>query len=49
MLTIAGVGLISKALLRFGGTKTEVRGLETLLEALKEENRQGKGVITGTL
>lgn len=45
MLTVAAVGLISKALLRFGNVRVQVHGLEILEEALRE-NRQDRGIIT---
>ncbi|KAG8935279.1 hypothetical protein FRC01_003029 [Tulasnella sp. 417] len=46
MLTVGAVGLASKLFLRLGCSEVHVNGLPILLEALKEENRQGQGIIT---
>lgn len=47
MLTVGAVGLTSKLFLRVGCSEVHVNGLPILLDALKEENRQGQGIITG--
>ncbi|KAG9044394.1 hypothetical protein FS837_008219 [Tulasnella sp. UAMH 9824] len=46
MLTVGAVGLASKLFLRLGCSEVHVNGLPILLDALKEENRQGQGIIT---
>lgn len=47
MLTVGAVGLASKLFLRLGCSEVHVNGLPILLDALKEENRRGQGIITG--
>lgn len=42
-LVISSLGLVSKAFLRAGCKDLKVEGLETLLAALKETDRKGKG------
>ncbi|KAG8905673.1 hypothetical protein FRB99_008446 [Tulasnella sp. 403] len=46
MLTVGAIGLASKLFLRLGCSEVNVNGLPTLLDALKEENRRGRGIIT---
>ncbi|KAG8997372.1 hypothetical protein FRB93_000376 [Tulasnella sp. JGI-2019a] len=46
MLTVAFTGTISKLFLKFACAEVKVVGLPYLLDALAEENRVGRGVIT---
>ncbi|KAG8990034.1 hypothetical protein FRB90_001962 [Tulasnella sp. 427] len=48
MLTVGAVGLASKLFLRLGCSEVHVNGLPILLDALREENRKGQGIITVT-
>lgn len=47
MLTAAFTGTLSKLFLKLGCSEVKVVGLPLLLDALSEENRVGRGLITG--